>query len=79
MTDVSFELDTGEILGVAGIAGSGQKELCEAIAGLQVNSFGKVQLEGQNLEGLNPREIMRRGVAMSFVPEDRLGMAWWAA
>ena len=74
LTDVSFELDTGEILGVAGIAGSGQKELCEAIAGLQVISFGKVQLEGQNLEGLNPREIMRRGVAMSFVPEDRLGM-----
>ena len=50
LTDVSFELDTGEILGVAGIAGSGQKELCEAIAGLQVISFGKVQLEGQNLE-----------------------------
>lgn len=74
LTDVSFELNTGEILGVAGIAGSGQKELCEAIAGLQLISFGKVQLEGQNLEGLNPREIMQKGVAMSFVPEDRLGM-----
>ena len=74
LTDVSFELDSGEILGVAGIAGSGQKELCEAIAGLQPVSFGKIQLEGQDLEGLNPREIMHRGIAMSFVPEDRLGM-----
>ncbi|MGI6183215.1 MAG: ABC transporter ATP-binding protein [Candidatus Fimadaptatus sp.] len=74
LTDVSFDLDAGEILGVAGIAGSGQRELCESIAGLHLISFGKIKLDGQDLEGLNPREIMQRGIAMSFVPEDRLGM-----
>ena len=65
---------SGEILGVAGIAGSGQRELCESIAGLHEISFGNIKLEGQDLEGLDPREIMKRGIAMSFVPEDRLGM-----
>ena len=74
LTDVAFELESGEILGVAGIAGSGQRELCESIAGLHEISFGNIKLEGQDLEGLDPREIMKRGIAMSFVPEDRLGM-----
>jgi simple sugar transport system permease protein len=74
LCDISFTLMSGEILGVAGVAGSGQKELCEAIAGLQPASGGSIRFEGEELRGLSPREIAARGVAMSFVPEDRLGM-----
>ena len=74
LCDVSFTLFRGEILGVAGVAGSGQKELCETIAGLQPSCGGSIQFEGGELTGLSPREIAERGVAMSFVPEDRLGM-----
>ncbi len=71
---VSFTLSSGEILGVAGIAGSGQKELCEAIAGLEHISSGNINFKGQSLLGLSPRDIIVRGITMSFVPEDRLGM-----
>ncbi len=71
---VSFTLSGGEILGVAGVAGSGQKELCEAIAGLQAVDGGSILLEGKRVDGLSPREIIRKGVSLSFIPEDRLGM-----
>lgn len=71
---MSFSLHGGEILGVAGIAGSGQKELCETIAGLCKASEGSVLFMGEQILGLNPREIMKRGITMSFIPEDRLGM-----
>jgi simple sugar transport system ATP-binding protein len=74
LDDISFELREGEILGVAGVAGSGQKELCEAIAGLQPVSGGAVLLDNSNIAGLSPREIIKRGVSMEFIPEDRLGM-----
>lgn len=74
LDDVSFELCTGEILGVAGVAGSGQKELCEAIAGLYPVVSGQIEFEGGNIVGKNPREIIRMGISMSFIPEDRLGM-----
>ena len=74
LNDVSFELYGGEILGVAGIAGSGQKELCDIIAGLEKANVGRVMYGGENILGLSPREIKNRGVSMSFVPEDRLGM-----
>ena len=74
LSGVSFTLMSGEILGVAGVAGSGQKELCESIAGLQQACEGSIQFNGEELRGLSPREISLRGVAMSFVPEDRLGM-----
>ncbi len=74
LNGVSFQLSTGEILGVAGVAGSGQKELCEAVAGLCPVAQGEVFFEGENIVGLNPREIIRKGISMSFVPEDRLGM-----
>ncbi len=82
LDDVSFDLFGGEILGIAGISGSGQKELLEAIAGLQLvhekaeiifydpeNGDEPVQLVGQN-----PRKIKEMGIHLSFVPEDRLGM-----
>jgi ABC-type uncharacterized transport system ATPase subunit len=71
---VSFSLAAGEILGVAGVAGSGQKELCEAIAGLYPVKSGAIFFKGENLAGLTPRQIITKGISMSFVPEDRLGM-----
>ncbi len=71
---VSFELQTGEILGVAGVAGSGQKELCETIAGLCQVASGEMLYEGESLVGKNPRDIIKMGISMSFIPEDRLGM-----
>jgi simple sugar transport system ATP-binding protein len=72
--DMSFDLFGGDILGVAGIAGSGQKELCEILAGLRRADRGTVMFKGENLLGLSPRAIKDRGVSMSFIPEDRLGM-----
>ncbi len=71
---MSFHLHEGEILGVAGIAGSGQKELCEIIAGLDKASEGIVEYNGESILGLSPGAIIKRGVSMSFIPEDRLGM-----
>lgn len=80
LTDVSFTAYGGEILGIAGISGSGQKQLLEAIAGLQPVEEGSHILyhgeDGQDHEliGKCPMEIAKLGVAFSFVPEDRLGM-----
>lgn len=74
LNKVSFQLCESEILGVSGVAGSGQKELCEAIAGLQSVDGGSILLDGKRIEGISPREIIQRGVSMSFIPEDRLGM-----
>jgi len=74
LDDVGFDLFGGEILGVAGIAGSGQKELCETIAGLQRADSGSVKFLGGELLGLSPRTIIKKGISMSFIPEDRLGM-----
>jgi general nucleoside transport system ATP-binding protein len=74
LKDISFSIYAGEILGVAGIAGSGQKELCEALAGLYPVKHGEVIFEGENLVGKSPSEIIAKGVSMSFIPEDRLGM-----
>ena len=72
--DVSFYIRGGEILGVAGIAGCGQKELCEAIAGLRKIKSGEIVHKGENIVGLAPKKIIEKGIAMSFIPEDRLGM-----
>ena len=74
LQNVSFTLRAGEILGVAGVAGSGQKALCEAIAGLQEIAGGSILLDGKRIDGLSPREIIKRGISMAFIPEDRLGM-----
>ena len=71
---VSFYIRGGEILGVAGIAGCGQKELCEAIAGLRPIVSGKMIHKGDNIVGLSPKAILEKGISMSFIPEDRLGM-----
>ena len=79
LDDVGFVAYGGEILGIAGIAGSGQKELLEAIAGLRHISEGTIVYSPEgtqpmNLVGKSPMEIRDAGVAMAFVPEDRLGM-----
>ncbi len=72
--NMSFTLNTGEILGVAGIAGSGQKELCELIAGLYKAQSGEVVFKGESILGMTPAKIIQKGISMSFIPEDRLGM-----
>ena len=72
--DVSFYIRGGEILGVAGVAGCGQKELCEAIAGLRKIESGSIMHKGESIVGLPPKQIIEKGIAMSFIPEDRLGM-----
>jgi simple sugar transport system ATP-binding protein len=72
--NVSFYIRGGEILGVAGIAGCGQKELCEAIAGLRPIRSGLMIHKGDNIVGLPPKAIWEKGISMSFIPEDRLGM-----
>ncbi len=71
---VNFYIRGGEILGVAGIAGCGQKELCEAIAGLRPIQKGQMIHKGDNIVGLSPKAILEKGISMSFIPEDRLGM-----
>lgn len=72
--DVSFYIRGGEILGVAGIAGCGQKELCEAIAGLRKIENGVICHKGESIVGLPAKAIIDKGISMSFIPEDRLGM-----
>ena len=80
LSNVSFTANSGEILGIAGISGCGQKELLEAIAGLQHVESGSITYiepeseENVQLIGKDPRAISSMGVALSFVPEDRLGM-----
>ena len=80
LNGVSFTAKSGEILGIAGIAGSGQRELLEAIAGLQHLSSGEIFYvdpktgEKENLRDKTPMQIRELGVRLSFVPEDRLGM-----
>lgn len=80
LDNVNFTAYSGEILGIAGISGCGQKELLEAIAGLQKALdessiiYKQDEEEPQELIGKSPREIRKLGVALSFVPEDRLGM-----
>lgn len=71
---INFYIRGGEMLGVAGIAGSGQKELCEAIAGLRKIEEGQMIHEGESIVGMSPKKILEHGISMSFIPEDRLGM-----
>ena len=79
LDNVGFIAYSGEILGIAGIAGSGQKELLEAIAGLRRVDDGSIiytpdQSHPEDLVGKSPMEIRNAGVSLAFVPEDRLGM-----
>ncbi len=80
LDNVQFTAYGGEILGIAGISGCGQKELLESIAGLQTTTkkssilYKPDDLGPQQLVGKTPKEIRNLGIALSFVPEDRLGM-----
>ena len=83
LDNISFEVFSGEILGIAGISGNGQKELLEAIAGLQVTENGSSVVyypdddrdsTAEQLIGKSPKAIRDMGIHLSFVPEDRLGM-----
>ena len=80
LDDVSFTINAGEVLGIAGVAGSGQLELLESIAGLYPVASGHDTFyppdggKEKELVGLDPMKIRKSGISMSFVPEDRLGM-----
>ncbi|MBQ3053675.1 MAG: ABC transporter ATP-binding protein [Clostridia bacterium] len=80
LDDISFTAKGGEILGIAGIAGSGQRELLESIAGLQHLNEGEILYNNpktgktENLRDKTPLQIRDMGVRLAFVPEDRLGM-----
>ncbi len=80
LKNISFSARSGEILGIAGIAGSGQRELLESIAGLQHLENGEILYLDpktetiENLRDKTPMQIRDMGVRLSFVPEDRLGM-----
>ena len=80
LSDISFTARSGEILGIAGIAGSGQRELLESIAGLQPLQDGEIIYHDPrsgkdiDLRDRTPMQIRDLGVRLSFVPEDRLGM-----
>ncbi len=69
---VDLEVCAGEIVGIAGVAGNGQRELAEALAGLRPAHTGTIVLDGFDITDASPAERIRQG--FSFVPEDRLGM-----
>jgi len=72
LNGLNLEVHAGEIVGIAGVAGNGQKELTEAITGLRKKTGGTVSLCGENITKKSAYEIENLGVA--FVPEDRHGM-----
>lgn len=67
--DVSFSVKAGEIVGIAGIAGSGERELIAALFGLIPSASGKVFFKGESIEKLSTRE--RRKLGIGYVPQDR--------
>lgn len=79
LDDINFEAFGGEVLGIAGISGCGQKELLEGIAGLQkvtgsIKFYPDENSEPEELNGKSTMDIINKGISLSFVPEDRLGM-----
>ncbi len=70
LRNVSFEVRSGEILGVAGVSGNGQRPMAEAVAGLQKVSSGQVFLEGQEVTNLTPAEMF--DIGLSYIPEERM-------
>ena len=70
---LSFELYAGEILGVAGVSGNGQKELMEALAGLRRLEGGQISINGKDCTNASVRQRIQMGEA--FIPEDRYGFA----
>lgn len=72
LTDISLAIHAGEIVGVAGVAGNGQRELVEVMTGLRDTTHGQVLIDGKDFTGSHPREFIKAGISM--IPEDRLGM-----
>jgi len=72
LKNVSFTIRRGEILGVAGVAGNGQREMAEVITGLRKATSGTVRIRGCDVTNCSPRRIITESV--SHIPEDRLGM-----
>lgn len=70
LTDVSLTLHAGEILGVAGVAGNGQRELAEVVMGIQPVSTGKIFLDGKEITTLSTKDRIAQGFV--YIPEDRL-------
>ncbi len=75
--DVSLRVSPGEVVGIAGVSGNGQRELVETVVGLRTPEAGTVRLHGRDLGGLGVRE--RRGLGIAYVPEDRPGVGTAAA
>lgn len=71
LQDVNLQVCEGEILGIAGVAGNGQRELAETITGLRAPRSGKVLMSGKDITGCSPREVVEAGIA--HIPEDRAG------
>ncbi len=67
---ISIDVCSGEILGIAGVSGNGQRELAETITGLRRITGGQVYLEGNDITGLAPSEITDR--MLSYIPEERM-------
>jgi simple sugar transport system ATP-binding protein len=67
---VNLEVCSGEVLGIAGVSGNGQRELADTIAGLRKVTGGQVLLEGQDVTNLSPAELTER--MLSYIPEERM-------
>jgi ABC-type uncharacterized transport system ATPase subunit len=70
LNKINLEVRAGEILGVAGVSGNGQKELAEVITGLRPVTGGEILLEGNNVNGKSPKELMDQ--SLSYIPEERM-------
>jgi general nucleoside transport system ATP-binding protein len=70
LCDVDLEVYSGEILGLAGVSGNGQRELAEVMAGLRKPTSGKIYLEGENVTGYDPEKLTER--MLSYIPEERM-------
>ncbi|MEJ2486354.1 MAG: ABC transporter ATP-binding protein [Anaerolineales bacterium] len=70
LNKINLEVRAGEILGVAGVSGNGQKELAEVITGLRPVTGGEILLEGNNVSGKSPKELMDQ--SLSYIPEERM-------
>ena len=70
--NLSIQIHAGEIFGIAGVAGNGQKELAEAIAGLRKAETGAIVLNGEDVTGQNAKARIKKRIG--FIPEDRLSM-----
>ena len=66
---VDLQVMAGEVVGLAGVSGNGQPELAQIVAGLNAPSAGQVLLDGEDITGLSPKQLIDKG--LSFIPEER--------